>query len=216
MFTKTMLLGSAAALTIGAGAAFAADGSASAATDLNMRMGPGPNYKIVDVIPAQGMVDLNGCVPGGGWCEVTFEGQTGWAYSPYLTVEETPVAEMKDVSVIQYEKDNNADEAALVTGATGAAIGATLGGPVGAIIGGAVGTAVGGTAASIEPQVVTYVQANPVDPVFLQGEPVVGVTIPQEVETYAVPDYDGYAYANVNGDTVIMDNESRAIVKVVR
>ncbi|MBL6427061.1 MULTISPECIES: DUF1236 domain-containing protein [Maritimibacter] len=215
MFKKTLLLGSAAALTLGAGAAYAAEGTASAATDLNMRVGPGPNYSIVDVIPAEGMVDLNGCVPGGGWCEVTFEGTTGWAYSPYLTVEETPVAEMQNVTVIEYEEDNNAGEAAFVTGAAGAAVGATLGGPVGAVIGGIVGSATGGTAASLEQEVVTYVQANPVQPVILEGEPVVGVTVPQEVQTYEVPEYQ-YSYLNVNGDTVIVDNESRQIVRVVR
>ncbi|MEC7761631.1 MAG: DUF1236 domain-containing protein [Pseudomonadota bacterium] len=215
MLKKSMLLGSAAALTLGTGAAFAVDGSASAAADLNLRVGPGPNYSIVDVIPAESMVDLNGCVPAGGWCEVTYEGTTGWAYSPYLTVEETPVAEMQEVTVIEYEENNDAGEAAFVTGAAGAAIGAALGGPVGAVIGGVVGSATGGTAASIEPGVVTYVQANPVAPVILQGEPVVGVTVPQEVDVYQVPEYQ-YSYLNVNGDTVIVDNESRQIVQVVR
>ena len=63
-------------------------------------------------------------------------------------------------------------KAAFVTGAAGAAVGATLGGPVGAVIGGIVGSATGGTAASLEQEVVTYVQANPVQPVILEGEPV--------------------------------------------
>ncbi|MAM62808.1 DUF1236 domain-containing protein [Maritimibacter sp. UBA3975] len=215
MFKKSLLLGSAAALSLSAGAAFAQTGTASASTDLNLRMGPGPNYKIASVIPAQGTVDLNGCQPQAGWCEVTYEGTTGWAYSPYLTVEETPVAEMENVAVVEYD-EADAGEAAFVTGATGAAIGAALGGPVGAAIGGAVGAIGGGTAASLDQEVITYVQANPVEPVFLQGEPVVGVTVPENVEMYSVPDVDGYAYSNINGDTVIIEGESRQIVRVVR
>ncbi|MZR12429.1 DUF1236 domain-containing protein [Maritimibacter sp. DP07] len=216
MLNKTLLLGSAAALTLTTGAAMAQDGTASATTDLNLRMGPGPKYKIVDVIPAEGMVDLNGCVAGGGWCEVTFEGETGWAYSTYLQVEEKPVAEIETVEVVEYDANADAEEAALATGAAGAAVGAALGGPVGAVVGGIAGTAAGGTIGEIDDEVVTYVEANPVEPIFLSGEPVVGVTVPQEVRLHTVPDYDQYAYANVNGDTVIIDGETRAIVRVVR
>lgn len=209
---KTGLLASVTALALAGTAAMAENGKATVTTDLNMRMGPGPMYKIIDTLPTETQVDLNGCLPSDGWCEVTANGQTGWVYSPYLMVDEQPVSEIETISVVEY--DDNQTEASMIGGGTGAAIGALIGGPIGAVVGGVAGSALAGEA--VGDDVLVYVRENPVEPVFLTGEPVVGVTIPQEVEVYQVPSSDSYAYVNVNGDTVIVDNTSREIVTVVR
>ncbi|MBV7380779.1 DUF1236 domain-containing protein [Maritimibacter dapengensis] len=214
MKRNTILLGSAAALTLATGAAFAQEGSATVTTDLNMRMGPGPGFKIVQVLPADTQVDLNGCIPADGWCKVTANGSTGWAYSPYLAVDQTPVAEIETIEVIEYDSSGESAAASIIGGGTGAAVGALVGGPVGAIVGGVAGSTVGGSAVPEETTV--YVRENPVEPVILSGEPVPGVSIPPEVDFYEVPASPTYSYLNVNGDTVIVDSETRQIVSVLR
>ena len=96
----------------------------------------------------------------------------------------------------------------------GVIAGALLGGPIGAVIGGNVGLASG---AVVDPpeQVRTYVTTNKVDPVYLDGEVVVGSAIPKTVRVYQVPDYK-YQYAYVNGRTVLVEPESNKIVYVYR
>ena len=64
-------------------------------------------------------------------------------------------------------------------------------------------------------QVRTYVTTNKVDPVYLDGEVVVGSAIPKTVRVYQVPDYK-YQYAYVNGRTVLVEPESNKIVYVYR
>ncbi|HBZ44103.1 MAG TPA: hypothetical protein DEO85_08635 [Maritimibacter sp.] len=211
MTKKITLLGTAAALSLTAGAAFAQSGTATVTTDLNMRMGPGPQYVIMDTLTAETEVDLNGCIPSDGWCEVTAEGETGWVYSPYLTVDEQPVSE---VTVTEVEYEDPGDEAAILGTGAGAAIGALVGGPVGAVVGGVASATAAGEA--VDEDVVVYVEQNPVEPVILTGEPVPGVAIPQDVEVYDVPMSDQYVYLNVNGDTVVVDDSTREIVTVVR
>jgi hypothetical protein len=61
---------------------------------------------------------------------------------------------------------------------------------------------------------VTYVQSNPLDPIYVEGEVVVGAGIPAEVSLVAVPESD-YQYAYLNGTPVLVDQE-RKIVRVVR
>ncbi len=208
------------ALALAAGPALA-DMTATATTDLNLRSGPGPQYEVVGVIDGDESVDMAGCTEGGEWCEVTYDGTSGWAYSAYLTAPiEGPEAEpvvvyqnTADVAIIEYEDDNAADAAA--GGTLGAAAGALLvGGPV-AIAAGAVLGMAGGAAADTPEATVTYVRSNPVEPVFLEGEVARGAGIPQEIEVYEVPDSD-YSYLNVNRQTVIIDPETRRIVEVIR
>ena len=61
----------------------------------------------------------------------------------------------------------------------------------------------------------TYVTGNQVEPVYLEGEVVVGATIPEPVVLTPVPDYD-YPYAYVNGQPVFIDPATRQIVYIVR
>ncbi|WP_370853058.1 DUF1236 domain-containing protein [Pararhizobium haloflavum] len=63
--------------------------------------------------------------------------------------------------------------------------------------------------------VTTYVQSNQVEPVYLEGEVVVGAQVPETVALTEVPDYD-YRYVNVNSQPVLVDPSNRQIVYVYR
>jgi uncharacterized protein YraI len=194
----------------------------TATVDLNVRAGPGPQYPIVGVINANSGASLMGCMEGSQWCQVAFNGTEGWAYSPYLMAEFSgaPVIIAQrtpelGVPVVTYE--GTADAA--ITGAAGGAIaGALVAGPVGAAVGGVAGAAVGATAdAIIDPpeQVRTYVTSNLGEPVYLEGEVVVGATIPEPVVLREIPDYE-YRYVYVNGVPALVEPSERRIVYVVR
>ena len=80
------------------------------------------------------------------------------------------------------------------------------------------GAVLGSAAAAsteISTTTVTYVRENAVDPVYLDGEVVVGATVPEVVTLATIPD-ETYGYAYVNGLPVLVDPETRVIVKVVR
>ena len=98
--------------------------------------------------------------------------------------------------------------------AGGAVAGAVVGGPVGAIIGAVAGAALG-TAVDPPKTVRTYVVEQPVVPVTLQGDVVVGAGLPDTVQLYEVPDYK-YSYAYINGQRVLVDPDTRRIVYVVQ
>jgi hypothetical protein len=111
-----------------------------------------------------------------------------------------------------------------VTGAAGGAVaGAVVGGPVGAAVGGVIGAVVGTTIEPPPPQIVTYVEEQPPPPaVTLEGDLAVGATLPPEVRLYPVPpdvyvpgDPRLYAYAEINGRTVIVDRRNFVIIGIV-
>lgn len=149
--------------------------NAFATTDLNMRAGPGPQYPVVTTIDNNGGVDIHGCVES--WCDLTWQGARGWAYSPYLAVDEggtrVIVAEagqavsvpQADFQVETYwdqyyrdqpffeERDRYSAGGTAAGAATGAVVGAVVGGPVGAAVGAVAGGAIG-TAANPPERVV--------------------------------------------------------------
>ncbi|MEF2070941.1 DUF1236 domain-containing protein [Consotaella aegiceratis] len=190
----------------------------SATTDLNVRAGPGPTFPVIGVIPAGGSAALGGCTETGNWCQVSASGQQGWVYSQYLTADmsgqQVVIVDHRadlQVPVTTYENDPGGEMAGATTGAIAGAI---IGGPVGAAVGGAAGLATG---ALMDPpeQRVQYVQSNPVDPVYLEGEAVVGSRLPDTVVLHQIPDYN-YEYVYVNGQPVLVDPGNRQIVYVVR
>ena len=63
--------------------------------------------------------------------------------------------------------------------------------------------------------VVTYVRTNKMEPVYLDGEVVVGASLPETVVLNEVPDYE-YRYVYVNGQPVLVEPQTRRIVYVVR
>ena len=203
-----------------AGAAMAQDRMAVTAwTDLNLRAGPGPMYPVVSVIPGQTEVSVGGCLAEQSWCQVTYDGQDGWASGDYLTVVENdaPVAiypnrERLKVQTTTYEGDTTGN--ATAGGAIGVVAGAIIAGPIGAAIGGALGAA-SGAAATPDTTVTTYVQQNPVDPIYLEGEVVTGASLPETVPLAPVPETT-YSYAYVNGVPVLVENGQRQIIYIVR
>lgn len=222
-FTKLASATVLGAALVASGAAFAQT-SASATTDLNIRSGPGPQYPVTGVINAGEQATINGCLENSKWCTVTTAAGEGWAYSDYLaadmsgqTVVVTESRQELGVPVTTYD-EGSAPDGALMGGATGAIAGALIGGPIGAAIGGVAGAAAGGTTAGlVDPPeaVTTYVQSNQVQPVYLEGEVVVGAQVPETVELVQVPDYE-YRYVNVNSQPVLVDPSTRQIVYVYR
>ncbi len=107
---------------------------------------------------------------------------------------------------------------------TGAAVGATvgalaavaIGGPIGGIlVGGILGGAAGSAAVEPTTETVTFIESNPVETVYLDGEVVVGAGVPTMVTTYELPQPD-LRYVNINGQTVLVDAETGVIVRVLR
>ena len=82
MTLKTKLLGAGAALLLSTGAALALP--ATAQTDLNVRSGPGTQYQVVGSIQGGETVDVGSCA--GSWCQVSFNGGSGYASRNYLAM----------------------------------------------------------------------------------------------------------------------------------
>jgi uncharacterized protein YraI len=212
----------ATAIAMIAGTAYA-QSMVAATTDLNVRAGPGPGHPVIGVIGAGQTTTLNGCLENGKWCSVSTSKGEGWVYSDYLTGEfggkQVVLTERPADSGVTVLKDKGGgDSGAVAGGVTGAIAGALIAGPVGAAVGGAAGAVAGGAAGTvIDPpeKVRTYVTTNKVDPVYLEGEVVVGAGLPETVELREIPDYE-YRYVYVNGQPVLVDATTRRIVHIVR
>lgn len=70
-------------------------GSATVSVALNLRTGPSTSYEVLTVMPGGAVVEVVSG-PSGGWCQVTWQGQTGWASGYYL--EFTPGANPEEPS----------------------------------------------------------------------------------------------------------------------
>ncbi|QQR38087.1 DUF1236 domain-containing protein [Devosia rhizoryzae] len=206
------------------GSAFAQSASATATADLNIRSGPGPQYSSIGFIAVGDSADVDGCLQGSKWCRVEYNGVSGWAYSDYLTADlsgEVVVLTERypDVGLATVTYDESGAAAGGAAGAaTGAVVGALVGGPIGAVVGGAIGAGTGATTGAVidPPEVArTYVTANPIDPVYLDGEVVIGAGVPDNVTLQAIPDYQ-YQYVYINGQPVLVDPGTRQIVYVLR
>jgi uncharacterized protein YraI len=145
---KTKLFAGVAAAAMLAASAVSAQTMATATTDLNVRAGPGPHYEVIGVIGVDEQPTILGCLEASQWCEVSYAGGEGWAYSDYLIAEyegvEAVVTERRaeiGVPVVEYRPSGGG---ALAGGATGAVAGALIGGPVGAAVGAVAGAATGG------------------------------------------------------------------------
>lgn len=218
-------------LALVAGAVFAMTGTAVAqqpvfsTTDLNIRAGPGPSYPIIGAIGMDGEAMLLGCLEASKWCQVSANGVEGWAYSDYLIADSAGVevvvtqrpAEM-EVPVVVYDGPEGSTIGGVAGGAAGAIAGAIVGGPIGAAVGGIAGAAGGGVAGDVlepTPVIRTYIDQHPIEPVYLEGEVVVGASLPETVELYEIPDYE-YRYVYVNGQPVLVEPGSHRIVYIMR
>ncbi|MCQ8780688.1 DUF1236 domain-containing protein [Mangrovibrevibacter kandeliae] len=197
MTIRTTLLAGAAALCAFAAAPALAQTAVSATTDLNVRAGPDPQFEVVTVIPGGDAAMLNGCNDTGSWCQVDYNGVTGWAYSDYLSEDvggqTVIVTQRRDVPVVTYEQ----------TYERRPTVGRFVAGPQVERI------------APPPQQRIQYIESNPVDPVYLEGEAVVGAQLPEAVPLRPIPDYD-YDYVYVNGQPMLVDPRTRQVVYVVR
>jgi uncharacterized protein YraI len=225
MIMGVRVLTAAAAGALLAAAPALADTTATAITELNIRSGPGPHHAVIGVIPTEASVAVRGCLEEANWCHVEHAGIEGWAYGVYLTAEEfeataeaePPAAIIErrteiNVPVVTYQ--DTSGTGAAIGAAGGAATGAVLGGPVGAAIGYAAGGLLGGLTSVPDP-VVSYVREHRTETVYLDGEVVVGGTIPEDVELVEVPDTE-FRYVYVNEVPAVVEPDSRRIVRIVR
>ncbi|MFN3823732.1 MAG: DUF1236 domain-containing protein [Pseudorhodobacter sp.] len=217
MFIKSTI-GAALAVTLMSSGAYA-QSNVMAYTDLNLRSGPGPQFEIISVIPANGEVIVEGCLDAASWCKVTHDGMAGWASGDYLTtiVDAAPVAIYPNrttvpVNTVVYTETDSGTTTA--GGLTGAIAGAMIAGPIGAVVGGVVGLGAG-AAVDPGPTVTTYVRENPREVIYVDGEVVVGAGLPETVILSEVPD-STYSYAYINGVPVLVEREGRRIVQIIR
>jgi hypothetical protein len=107
------------------------------------------------------------------------------------------------------------------SGAAGGAVtGAVVGGPVGAAVGGVAGAAIGSALSPEEStRVREYVVTQRRPSVRVSEQVVVGEPLPPRVRLYSVPRSVGlessYSYTVVNGQTVLVDPQTREIVEII-
>ncbi|MGE0563910.1 MAG: DUF1236 domain-containing protein [Pseudolabrys sp.] len=199
----------AAAVVSALPAAASADVLATATTSLSIRSGPGPEHAVVGFIPENGRAAVSGCIQGSLWCQVSYNGKFGWAYSQYLSgnvAGRTVIVSqaISQVPTVTYRVP--VDAAAALAAAPREVTGTIV-----------------QRSATDEPLVITppppmvreYIVANPADPVYLQGEVVVGAGLPAGVTLTPVPDYQ-YQYATVNGVPVLVEPQSRTVTYIYR
>ena len=97
-------------------------------------------------------------------------------------------------------------------GATGAIVGGLLGGPIGAVIGGFAGATIGAEA-GVQASSVTYVTANPVEPIYLDGNTDIGFVVPADVTIYPIEGDANYGYVYANDRVWIVDLATRTFVQ---
>lgn len=172
---------------------------------LNVRSGPGFQYPVVAQIQANAPAAVTGCIADYTWCGVAIGGVTGWASGPYLVT--SAGGKLTNLQV------SGAQLGIPIVVATG--VGAVVATPpVGAMV------AVPPTVGLVEPvipapEVLSYVTGQPIQPVFVDGEVMVGATLPAAVPVYPVP-ASPYVYSYINGQRVLVEPAARRIVYVVR
>jgi uncharacterized protein YraI len=72
----------AAVLLMTPAAALAAPGMVTASVSL--KAGPGAGFPAVDRIPAGARINVHGCIRGGRWCDVSWDGERGWVSARFL------------------------------------------------------------------------------------------------------------------------------------
>jgi uncharacterized protein YraI len=180
---------------------------ATATTSLNIRTGPGPEYPVIGAIPDKGQATVTGCIQGSLWCQVSYNGKQGWAYSQYMM----GMAGGQAVVVSQTVPALSFDPPAATVGSTTTVVRApTIQGEFVAPM-----TNTQMMIAPPPPTVQTYVTQNPVTPVYLNGEVVEGVGLPEDVVLTRVPDYE-YSYAYVNGVPVLVEPGTRRVTYIYR
>lgn len=194
-------------------------GSASAATvvkattPLNVRAGPGPQYNVVGVIKQDGRTHMLGCIQDSPWCQVDYHGKQGWAYSKYLTTEIAgqPMVIAGNtaqigVPPVTYERPATATVETVGSAPPQPITGTLIERPT---------TSTTQYVVNPSPTVRSYVIGHPAQPVYLNGEVVVGAGLPENVALQPVPGTE-YEYAYVNRVPVLVQPQTRRIVYIYR
>ncbi|WP_424540658.1 DUF1236 domain-containing protein [Sinorhizobium medicae] len=199
-----------------------AEMSATTLTDLNVRAGPGPQYPAVGVATRGSAAVLDGCMEGSNWCRIDVNGLRGWAYARYLATDMggIDVNGLRGWAYARYLATDMGGTTAVIQERRtelsvptvtyeGEMVAATsepleLVGPVEEV-----------EAVTPPPTVRTYITENPVDTVYVDGEAVVGATLPNTVSVQPIPDYE-YQYVTINGQPVLVDPGTRRVVYVYR
>ena len=71
------------------------------------------------------------------------------------------------------------------------------------------------TSTAIPDDVVTYVERERVPSVTVDGEVVVGYPVPRTVELRPIPSDHHYSYAIINDRRVIVEPETRRVIRVI-
>jgi uncharacterized protein YraI len=195
--TTLLLAGSVAAGVMASTPALAV--KAFATVHLNIRTGPGEQFPIAGEMRWNTEGEVSGCTADYMWCQISTANGIGWAAAHYLTT------------------DTNRGPQTLES--DGAQLGIPVVVPEEVTVVGAVTPVPAGTALieaiTPEDEVIEYVKANPVDPVQVTGEIVVGAILPAELVLYEIPS-SKYQYVVVNGATVLVEPTSRKVVYIVR
>ena len=172
---------------------------AVATTPLNIRSGPGPEYSVIGAIPANGQATVLGCIEGSQWCQITYNGAQGWAYSQYMTS-----AGIRALPPVAFT-------------APPSTTGTTIVRPTysGDFIAPVVSTTAPLQIAPPPQTVQTYIVQNPRPQVYLNGEVVEGAGLPPDVALAPVPGSE-YQYAYVNGVPVLVEPSSRRVRYIYR
>ncbi|MBB3452217.1 uncharacterized protein YraI [Rhizobium sp. BK313] len=180
--------------------------SATTATDLNVRTGPGPQYPTVGMATRGSEATLDGCIQGSSWCRIDVNGMRGWVDAQALSVEQNgnPVVVEEHYTELGVPTVTYTETDSTTTGSVSPSPDDELIGPVEEV-----------DAVTPPAEVRTYITQNPVDTIRLRGDVVVGATLPQSVIVHRIPDYD-YSYVEVNRQPVLVDPSTRRIVYVYR
>ena len=167
---------------------------------LNVRSGPGFQYPVVAQMEPNVPAAISGCVANYTWCGVAFGGLTGWASAEYLVTDAGGKLTNLQVSGAELGIPIVVPEGVGEVVATP---------PVGAMV--AVPPSVGLVEPILPaPEVLSYVTAQPIQPVLVDGEVMVGATLPAAVPVYPIP-ASPYVYSYVNGQRVLVEPSARRI-----
>ncbi len=172
-----------------------------AATHLNIRSGPGPQYPVLGITGFNNKVDVHGCLADISWCDVTWKGVEGWAAGEYLDYDAT------DAVVLLTQVGGSVGIPVLTYTAVDAVAPVT---PLGAIVS-VMPTGVAPVAVTVPSTVHAYVSTQTVDPVYVTGEVVIGAVLPTAVPLYAIPQ-SPYQFTIVNGQRVLVETGTRKVV----
>jgi uncharacterized protein YraI len=172
---------------------------AYATTHLNIRSGPGEQYPIVGEMRWNSHGEVDGCVADYSWCHISTANGIGWAAAHYLI--------------------ENTSRGTETLEKFGAQSGIPVVVPAAVVTTGEVVRVPAGTALieAITPsdEVITFVSAQAVEPVFVTGEIVVGAVLPAEVALYEIPG-SPYQFTLVNQARVLVEVPERKVVYIVR